>query len=100
MTVRIVKLYHLIVEQYTLQQRLQIIQIYYQNSRSVVSTLRPLTPIFGRYNRLTRRTVERLVQKFESTYSLYNVPVSIRQRNVRSAKNIAAVQRSVKEDPN
>jgi len=40
------------------------------------------------------------VQKFESTYSLHNVPVPIRQRNARSAENIAAVQRSVEEDPN
>lgn len=58
------------MEQYTLAQRLQIIQIYYQNSRSIVATLRGLGPIFGRKNVPTRSTVERLVKKFESTYSI------------------------------
>ena len=32
------------------QQRLEIIKNYYRNSESVVATLRPLTPIFGRNN--------------------------------------------------
>lgn len=87
------------MEQYTLAQRLQIIQIYYQNSRSIVATLRGLRPIFGQKNLPTRSTVERLVRKFESTYSLHNVPVPVRQRSVRSAENIDAVRESLRTDP-
>lgn len=88
------------MEQYTLPQRLQIVQIYYENRRSVVATLRALTAIFGRYNRPTRRTIERLVQKFESTSSLRNVPTPIRRRNARSEENIAAVRENVRADKN
>jgi Helix-turn-helix domain (DUF4817) len=91
---------HLIMERYTLQQRLQIIKIYYQNSCSVTVTLRKLTPIFGRHNRPNKTTIQRLVQKFESTFSLQNVPVPVRQRNARSEENIAAVRESVANDPN
>lgn len=84
---------------YTSEQRLQIIKIYYQNSSSVIATLRAMTPIFGRRNRPTRRSIERLVAKFESTYSLLNVPVPKRARSARSEENIAAVRASVAEQP-
>ena len=41
-----------------------------------------------------------MVNKFESTYSLLNVPVSERQRTGRSTENIAAVRASVQNEPN
>lgn len=85
---------------YTNQQRFQIIKAYYQNFESVAATLRALTPIFGRYNRPTRAAILSLVHKFESTFSLHNVPVPVRQRLGRSAENIAAVSASVQNDPN
>lgn len=77
-----------------------MIKIYYQNSCSITITIRKLTPIFGRYNRPDKRTIERLVKKFESTFSLQNVPVPVSQRNARSEENIAAVRESVANDPN
>lgn len=85
------------MEQYTLQQHLQIIQMYYQGSRSIATILCRLFPIFGRNNYSTR-TIERLVHKFKLTYLLHNVPVSIRQRNARSAENIAVVRKYLNED--
>lgn len=85
---------------YTNQQRLQIIKIYYRNSESVTATLRALTPIFGRNSRPSRQAITSLVQKFESTYSLCDVPVPVRQRTGRSNENIVAVQASVADDPN
>ena len=50
---------------FTNQQSLEIIKNYYRNSKSVVATLRALTPIFGRYNRSTRQAVRAIVHKFE-----------------------------------
>lgn len=88
------------MEKYTPQQRLQIIKIYYQNSCSVTDTLRKLRPIFGRHHRPNKTTIQRLVQKFESTFSLQNVAVPVRQRNARSEENIAAVRESVANDAN
>lgn len=51
------------MERYTIQQRVEIIKIYYRNSESVASTLRALRPIYGRHNRPARSTMEHLVEK-------------------------------------
>ena len=56
----------------------------------MTSTLRVLRPIYGRNNRPTRSTIERLVEKFESIDTVQNVIVPVRQRSARSVENIAA----------
>ena len=56
-----------------------------------------LRPIYGRNNRPSRSTFERLVEKFESTGTVQNVSVPMRQRSVG---NIAAAEASVEESPN
>ena len=66
----------------------------------MASTLRALRPIYDRNNRPSRSTTERLVEKFESTGTVQNVPVPVRQRRVRSVENIAAAKASVEESPN
>ena len=63
------------MERNTSQQRVKVIKIYYRNSESVASTLKALLPIYGRRNRPTRSTIERLVEKFESTGTVQNVSV-------------------------
>ena len=88
------------MERYTSQQQVKIIQIYYRNSESVASTLRALRPIDARNNRPSRSTIERLVEKFESTSTIQNVPVPVRQRSACSVENIAAAKASVEESPN
>ena len=88
------------MERYTLEQRLQIVQIFYQNNRSVAATLRALRPFYGPFNKPTRSTIDRLVKKFESTFSLHDVPVPVRARSARSVENIAAASASVQEDAN
>ena len=60
-----------------IQQRVEIIKIYYRNSESVASTLRALRPIYGRNNRASRSTIERLVEKFEYTGPVQSVPVPV-----------------------
>ena len=88
------------MERYTNQQRVEIIKILYRNSASVASTLRSLRPIYGRSNRPSRSTIERLVEKFESTGTVQNIAVPVRQKSVRSVENIAAAEASVEESPN
>ena len=63
------------MERYTSQQRVEIIKIYNRNSETVASMLRALRPIYGLNNRPNRSTIERLVEKFESTGTAQNVPV-------------------------
>ena len=65
----------------TSKQRIEIIKIHYRNSESVASTLRALRPIYGRNNRPSRSTIERLVEKFQSTGTAQNVAVAVRQRS-------------------
>ena len=66
----------------------------------MLSTLRPLRPIYGRNNRSSRSTNERLVEKFESKGTVQNIHVSVRQRSARSVENIAATEALVEERPN
>ena len=79
------------MERYTSQRRGEIIKIY--------STLKALRSIYGRNNRPSRSTIELLVEKFESTGKVQNVPVPVRQRSFRSVENIAAAEASVEESP-
>ena len=92
------KICHFTIETYTSQQRVEIIKIYYPSSESVPSTLRALSPIYGRNNRPSRSAIERLVEKFEPTGTAENVPVPVRQRSARSVENIAATEASVEEN--
>ena len=85
---------------FTNQQRLEIIKNYYRNSESVVPTLRALTPIFGRNNRPTRQAVRAIVDEFETTYTLLDVPVPKRRRIARSEEIIAAVSASIQNELN
>ena len=85
---------------FTNQQRLEIIKNYYRNSKSVVATLRALTPIFGRNNRPTRQAVRAIVDKLETKFTLLDVPVPKRRRIARSEEIIAAVSASIQIEPN
>ena len=83
------------------QQGVEIMKTYYyQSSASVASTLSALRPIYGRNNRPGRSTIECLVEQLESTGTVQNVSVPMRQRSVRSVENIAAAEASVEESPN
>ena len=66
----------------------------------MTSTLRALRPIYGRNNRPCRSIIERLVEKFECTGTVQNVPVPVRQRSARNVENIAAAEASLEERPN
>ena len=66
------------MERYRSQQRVEIIKIYYRISKS---PLRALRQIYGRNNRPSRSTIESLVEKFESTGTVQNIPVPVRQRS-------------------
>ena len=85
---------------FTNQQRLKIIKNYYRNYESVVATFRTLTPIFGRNNRPTRQVVHARVDKFETKFTLLDVPVPKKRRIARSEEIIAAVSASIQNESN
>ena len=87
------------MERYTIQQRVEIVKIYYTNLCSVRQTFRQLRNNYGRNDRPTERTIQRIIAKFEESGSVTDRAVPVRRRNARSVENIVAVTESVREDP-
>ncbi|KAK9876160.1 hypothetical protein WA026_011276 [Henosepilachna vigintioctopunctata] len=84
----------------TNEQRLQIVEIYYQNSCSVKNVyrlLRPLPPYYGRHNRPGESTIRAVITKFRTKFTLLDIKPLSRMRTVRTEENIAAVAYSVNE---
>ena len=84
----------------TLEQRYEIIQIYFENQSSIRATYRRLRHLYGLHNRPSQQAIRRTVDRFRTTYSLEDAITPARRRNVRTEENIAAVNESVEEDPN
>lgn len=89
----------MIMERYTIPQRVQIIKFFYQNGCSIRQTYRALREIYGRVSRPTERTIRRLITKFENTGSVSDQTVPVRRRTARSIENIEAVRQSVRNNP-
>ena len=82
----------------TPQQRLQIVQLYYENQRSVKNVFRALRPFYGRHNRPTEPTIRNTIAEIENKFSLLNDTRPNRSHPARSIENIAAVAESVHEN--
>ena len=82
----------------TNEQRLQIIEFYYQNSCSVKRVHRALLPIYGQFGRPTEGAIRKLVTKFRAKFTLLDIKPLTRIRRVRNEENIAAVSASVTDD--
>ena len=61
------------MERYTIEQRVKVIQAYYENGRSDQNAYRALRDFFGQFNRPNVRTIGKIVQKFEQTGSVGDV---------------------------
>jgi len=88
-----------IIDKYTLQQCVYIIQTYYENGRSLKNTHRKIRNFFGINNRPNQSSIQRLVKKFEETGCVIDKSKSGRPKSVRTNKNIAAVSESVENEP-
>uniref|UniRef100_A0A0K2UYB6 Putative LOC100572414 [Acyrthosiphon pisum] n=1 Tax=Lepeophtheirus salmonis TaxID=72036 RepID=A0A0K2UYB6_LEPSM len=86
------------VERYTHQQRVQIVQLYYENQRSVKDVFRKLRPTYGPHNRPSESTICKITEKFKGAATCWDVPSSGRPCTARSVENIAALTESVAED--
>ena len=81
------------MERLTPEQRLQIVQLYYENSRSVKNVFRALRSTYGQHNRPTERTIRHTIIHQETQYSLLDNVQPNRPRPARSEENIAAIAR-------
>ena len=87
------------MERYTIQQRVKVIQTYYENGRSNQNAYRALRDFFDQFDRPNVRTIAKIVEKFEQTGSVEDVRTPVHARTARTAENIAAVRDSVAEEP-
>ena len=83
---------------YSTQQRIEIVQLYYENGRSVKNVFRKLREIYGRHNRPSEPEIRNIVQKFEETGSVLDIKPATRKRKGRSQEHINMVRDSVAED--
>lgn len=83
-----------------LPNRLEIVQKFYANSRSVVCTQRSFSRDYGRHHRFDRQAINRVVEKFERKFTIHDLMPKIRERKSRSHENIAAVIASIADRPN
>ena len=84
----------------TPEQRFQIVQIYFERHGSIRATYRALREFYGIHNRPSERLIRETVDRFRNTFTLVDNKHPIRRRTVRTQQAIAAVQRSVADDPN
>ncbi|XP_023173537.2 uncharacterized protein LOC111601262 [Drosophila hydei] len=88
------------MDRLTPEQRLQIVEIFYQNNGSIRQTFRALRPIYGVHNRPSERLIRITMDRFRSTFTLNDNVHPMRRRTVRTAEAVAAVQKSIEQDPN
>ena len=82
----------------TPEQRIKIIEFYYQNSSSVKNVFHALRPFYGRHNRPTEQAIQAIVTKFQTSFTLLDINPPTRIHRVRTEENIAAVSASVVKD--
>lgn len=76
------------MERYTIQQRVEINKMYYQNQCSVRQTFCALRPIYDHRSRPAESAIRRLVHKFETTGSVADEAMFVCQKNSRSLENV------------
>lgn len=84
---------------FTIEQRLQMIKLYYQNECLLLHALRSLYPFDGNRGGLSQSTLKRLVVLLETIGLLINLPTLILSRNAKSAEKIVAVRQTVQQNP-
>lgn len=92
--------YHFIMQRLTLEQRIQTLEFYIKNDRSVKQTYRDLRPIYGRNHRPGESTIRAICEKFYQTGSLLDQPHTHRGKTVRTIATLVAVRQSVNADRN
>ena len=80
------------------EQRLQIVEFYYQNACSVKKVNRAFLPFYSQFNRPTEAAIRIIVTKFRTKFTLLDIKLPTRLRRVQTEENIAAVVASVKDD--
>ena len=89
---------NLTMNRFTNEQRLQIIEFYYQNACSIEKVHSALIPFYGQFNRPTEAPIWAIVNKFRTKLTLFDIKPPTRLRREQTEENIAAVSTSVDDD--
>ncbi|GFW01053.1 DUF4817 domain-containing protein [Trichonephila clavipes] len=84
----------------TPEQRFQIVQFYFESNGSVRNTYRVLRPFYRRQNRPSEQLIRLTMERFRTTFTLFDNSHPQKCRTVRAEEAIATLERSIEEDPN
>ena len=87
------------MEKFTTEQRVKIIEFYFENERSIVATQRSYMRNFNVRHPPSRPAIMNLVARFQEYGSVSDKPRSGRGRSVRTRENTEAAKRSIEENP-
>ena len=87
------------MEKFTTEQRVKIIEFYFENGRSIVATQRSYMRNFNVRHPPSRPAIMNLVARFQEYGSVSDKPRSGRGRSVRTRENTEAAKRSIEENP-
>ena len=75
-------------------------QIYFENHGSVRNTFHELRPFYGQHNRPSEQLIRLTMNRFPTTFILYNNTHPPRRRTVRIEEIIAAIEHVIDDDSN
>lgn len=84
---------------YTIEERVKIVQFYFENYGNVAECVRKLRMEMGRNEAPSAPYVRFLLKKLRETGTIIDKPTRVKPKTVRTADNIAAVAESVREAP-
>ena len=87
------------MEQYTFQQRIEIVKIHYKNGENFSETVHKVKSCLGRREAPTWSALVKLLQKFKPFGKVSDVKNRIRARRARTPANIAFVAQIVVQSP-
>ncbi|XP_043676454.1 uncharacterized protein LOC122633042 [Vespula pensylvanica] len=83
----------------TLNERTKIVQFYFENNRSIISTQRAYRRHFNVKNAPAEMTIRNIIARFQQQGTVSDLPRSGRPRSVFTNANIQRVEESVLEEP-
>ena len=86
------------MEPYNLNERIKVIEFYFENNRSIIHTQRAYRRHFNLRNAPSEAMIRRLVARFQQHGTVMDLPRGGRPRSARNEENIQRVQESVEEN--
>lgn len=87
------------MDKFTTEERVKIIEFYFENGRSIIGTQRSYMRHFNVRHPPTKPTIINLVKRFREHGSVLDKSRPGRGRSVRTAENTENVRRSIEDDP-